>query len=70
MANSGTTPRLRAGGHVGRTEITVIGEQCLSFAQRIRQSDELVQHRRKLLHRSLARASIVAPAAASFSNRT
>ena len=41
--------RRLAGGNIGRAEVSVVGKQCFCFAQRIRQSDDLVQHWLKLL---------------------
>ena len=38
-----------AGGNIGRAEISVVGKQCFGLAQRILQSNDLVQHRFELL---------------------
>ena len=41
--------RRLAGGNIGRAEVSVVGKQCFCLAQRIRQSNDLVQHWLKLL---------------------
>jgi hypothetical protein len=38
-----------AGRHAGGAEVSVVGKQCFGFAQHFWQSNDLVQHRLKLL---------------------